>query len=367
MRRPLDGDEPGDDGLPRRSEALLAGRADRRDRRARGVERRRPARRRAATPASSIGSGGGGIDVGERQYHDFFIDRRPQRHAYAIAVVDRRHGVERDLDLAAAARHQPRAVVRLHELDRRDRLRRGADPVRRGRRAAVGRRRRCVTPGMIFGFSRMRAVSTRYNDRPAEASRPFDRGATASCSARARGWSCSSARIARARAARRIYASIDGYGSTCDAYHRVQMDPDGDEIVRASTMALERSGRAPRGDRLRQLPRHVDAAERRGRVALRAPGVRRARRARAGLVDQVDDRPPAGRQRRRRRRDRRAGAAAAASCRRRSTSTIRIRPATSTSSRITARRAEVDAALCNCLGFGSKNSALVLGRGMTHD
>jgi 3-oxoacyl-[acyl-carrier-protein] synthase II len=28
-----------------------------------------------------------------------------------------------------------------------------------------------------------------------------------------------------------------------------------------------------------------------------------------------------------------------------------------------ARRIEVDAALCNCLGFGSKNSALVLRRG----
>jgi 3-oxoacyl-[acyl-carrier-protein] synthase II len=28
----------------------------------------------------------------------------------------------------------------------------------------------------------------------------------------------------------------------------------------------------------------------------------------------------------------------------------------------TAREAEVEAALCNCLGFGSKNSALVLGR-----
>jgi 3-oxoacyl-[acyl-carrier-protein] synthase II len=26
------------------------------------------------------------------------------------------------------------------------------------------------------------------------------------------------------------------------------------------------------------------------------------------------------------------------------------------------RRAEIDAALCNCLGFGSKNSAVVLGR-----
>jgi 3-oxoacyl-[acyl-carrier-protein] synthase II len=28
----------------------------------------------------------------------------------------------------------------------------------------------------------------------------------------------------------------------------------------------------------------------------------------------------------------------------------------------TARQADIDAALCNCLGFGSKNSALVLGR-----
>jgi len=27
-----------------------------------------------------------------------------------------------------------------------------------------------------------------------------------------------------------------------------------------------------------------------------------------------------------------------------------------------ARSVEVDAALCNCLGFGSKNSALILGR-----
>src|SRR5688500_14781566 len=33
----------------------------------------------------------------------------------------------------------------------------------------------CVTPGMIFGFSRMRVVATRYNDNPSAASRPFDR------------------------------------------------------------------------------------------------------------------------------------------------------------------------------------------------
>ena len=48
---------------------------------------------------------------------------------------------------------------------------------------------------------------------------------------------------ARARGAT-IYASIDGYGSTCDAYHRVQMAPDGEEIVRAMSLAIERSGAA---------------------------------------------------------------------------------------------------------------------------
>ena len=49
---------------------------------------------------------------------------------------------------------------------------------------------------------------------------------------------------ARARGAQ-SYARIEGYGSTCDAYHRVQMDPDGDEIVRCIETALARAHRRP--------------------------------------------------------------------------------------------------------------------------
>ena len=102
----------------------------------------------------------------------------------------------------------------------------------------------CVTPGMMFGFSRMRAVSTAYNDRPAQASRPFDRGRDGFVLGEG-AWMVVLEREDRARArGARIYASIDGYGSTCDAYHRVQMAPDGEEIVRAMTQAIERSGRA---------------------------------------------------------------------------------------------------------------------------
>ena len=48
---------------------------------------------------------------------------------------------------------------------------------------------------------------------------------------------------ARARGAP-IYAAVEGYASTCDAYHRVQMDPDGAEIVACIEGALRKSRRS---------------------------------------------------------------------------------------------------------------------------
>ena len=185
----------------------------------------------------------------------------------------------------------------------------------------------CVTPGMLFGFSRMKVVSMGYNDRPAVASRPFDRGRDGFVLGEG-AWMLVLEREDRARArGASIYASIDGYGSTCDAYHRVQMAPDGEEIVRALSLAIDRSGRSARNHRLRQLSRHRDGVERCRRVAVRPAGVRRSCGPSGGIVREIDDRPPAGRERRRRRRHGRAGALAPPAARRRSTSTTRIRPA----------------------------------------
>jgi 3-oxoacyl-[acyl-carrier-protein] synthase II len=86
---------------------------------------------------------------------------------------------------------------------------------------------------MIFGFSRMRAVSTHYNDRPETASRPFDRGRDGFVLGEGAWMFVSSARIARWRAASAL-RRIEGYGSTCDAYHRVQMDPEARRSCAAS-------------------------------------------------------------------------------------------------------------------------------------
>ena len=231
--------------LPRGSEALLARRADRRDRRARGVGRRRAAHRRAERRRRHRQ---------RRRRHRrrraavlrLLRRARQEGHAVRDSGVDRRHGLERDLDLAAPARRQPRAVVRLHELDRRDRLRRGAAALGRRRRDAVRRHRRLRDARddlrLLADESGVDGLQRRGRRKPRGRS---TRGATASCSAKARGCSCSSARIARARAARRSTRRSTATRSTCDAYHRVQMAPDGEEIVRAID-AGDRTVGAPR-------------------------------------------------------------------------------------------------------------------------
>src|SRR4030095_14136348 len=57
----------------------------------------------------------------------------------------------------------------------------------------------------------------------------------------------------------RPYARIEGYGSTCDAYHRVQMDPDGTEVVRCIEMALGRAHRHP--DELANINSHGSSTQ----------------------------------------------------------------------------------------------------------
>ena len=64
-----------------------------------------------------VGSGAGGIDVAERQYGDYYAGDWHSVSPYAIPGLHRRHRVERDLDRARPAWHQPRAVDWLHEFD----------------------------------------------------------------------------------------------------------------------------------------------------------------------------------------------------------------------------------------------------------
>src|SRR5438093_339441 len=123
-----------------------------------------------------IGSGGGGIDVGERQYYDFFLDRGKKVTPYAIpiSIVGM---VSSEISISLRLRGVSH-VLSCGCTSSTDAIGYAASLLRSGQADVImsGGTDACVTPGMIFGFSRMKAVSMAYNDCPAHASRPFDRG-----------------------------------------------------------------------------------------------------------------------------------------------------------------------------------------------
>jgi 3-oxoacyl-[acyl-carrier-protein] synthase II len=308
-----------------------------------------------------IGSGGGGIDVGERQYYDFFVERGKKVTPYAIPVSIvgmvsseisislRLKGISHVLSCGCTSSTDAigYAAALLKSGDADVLLTGGTDA--------------CVTPGMIFGFSRMRAVSMAYNERPAEASRPFDKGRDGFVLGEG-AWMVVLEREDRARArGATVYASIDGYASTCDAYHRVQMAPDGGEIIRAMSLAIERSGR-PR-EAIGYVNYHGtstvlnDAVESK---CVRQLFGDHADRLIGSSVKSMIGHPQGA-----------SGAAgvvttALALSRGLFPPTINQRDSDPACDLDfipnQGRRTVVGAALCNCLGFGSKNSAIVVGR-----
>src|ERR1700741_5121170 len=84
-----------------------------------------------------------------------------------------------------------------------------------------------ITPGIVKGYSLMRALTQSWNEAPERASRPFSADRDGFVLAEG-AWLyvVETEQSARARGAT-IYAEILGYGSTCDAHHRVRLDESG--------------------------------------------------------------------------------------------------------------------------------------------
>ncbi len=307
-----------------------------------------------------IGSGGGGIDVGEAQYRDFFTNggRHVTPYAIAVGIVGM---LSSELSISLGLRGISH-VLSTGCTSSTDALGYAARLIRSGEADVLlsGGADGCVTPGMIFGFSRMRAVSTRYNDRPSEASRPFDRGRDGFVLGEG-AWMYVVEREDRARArGARIYATVEGYHSTCDAYHRVQMDPEGTEIVAAMRGAVEKSGRAV--EEIGYVNYHGtstqlnDAIEARcTRLAFGCHAERLPGSSTKSMIGHPQGASGA------------AGIVATALALARGflppTANLTDQDPACTMDYLpgVGRAVQPAAALCNCLGFGSKNSAIVLG------
>jgi 3-oxoacyl-[acyl-carrier-protein] synthase II len=218
-----------------------------------------------------------------------------------------------------------------------------------------------ITEGVMTGFSMMRIVATGYNSTPERASRPFSRDRNGFVLSEG-AWMFLMEReeTARRRGAR-IYGELAGFGSTCDAHHRVRLDESGEEPARAMMLAMQQAAVAP--EDVGYINYHGTSTELNDRIETRsvklAFGEHAARLPGSATKSMIGHPQGACGS---------AGVAATLAVLSEGflppTINVEVPDPECDLDYITetGRTASVDVAVCNTIAFGSKNSALVLKR-----
>ena len=216
-----------------------------------------------------------------------------------------------------------------------------------------------LAPGIMKGFCLMKIMTPSWNHDPQRGSRPFSQDRDGFVVAEG-SWMfvLEEYEHARARGAH-IYAEIAGYGSTCEAFHRVRLAECGEEPARAISLAMDEAGVTPSD--IGYVNLHGTSTQLNDRIETRALKLALGERAystpMSALKSQIGH--PQGA----------CGAAGVAS-------TLvamhhsQIPPTINLETPDpecdldyvpdAGRRHEIEHAVCNCIAFGSKNSALVL-------
>ncbi len=102
-----------------------------------------------------------------------------------------------------------------------------------------------ICPVTLAAFDVLGAVSSKRNDTPEKASRPFDKERDGFVLGEGCGILILEEREHALKRGATILAEIYGHGSTCNAYHMTELLPDGEDLRRALEIALDDAGVSP--------------------------------------------------------------------------------------------------------------------------
>jgi len=308
-----------------------------------------------------LGTGGGGLAFTEQQYEYWYVGPTNKASVYTIPASTH-GGLSSELSMAFGLRGLSH-IVSTGCTSSTDAIAYASQHIALGRQDLMlaGGVDAPIAPGILAAFNLMTVLTNEWNEEPHRASRPFSRNRSGMVLGEG-SWIyvLEELKHARNRGAQ-IYAEIIGYGSTCDAYHRVRLAEDGDEPARAMRLALNDAGLEAKD--IDYVNLHGTSTLLNDRIETSA--LKQAFDGQAARIPMSATKSQIGHP------QGASGAAGlgAALC---AMHTNRIPPTINLEEPDPhcdldyvpneAREANVKTALCNCIGFGSKNSALVVQR-----
>ena len=306
-----------------------------------------------------LGSGGGSQEFTEEQYRLFFHQQYKQMSLFCVPT-----GVMGTLSSELSVRFGLRGashVITTGCTSSTDAFGYSLRQIQSGRLDMVlsGGADAPIALGIVKGFILMKILTDSWNHAPQRGSRPFSADRSGFVLAEG-AWMfvLEEYEHARQRGARML-AEICGYGSTCEAFHRVRLQECGEEPARAIGLAIQEAGISPADVHYVNL--HGTSTQLNDRIETRALKLALGERARripmSALKSQIGH--PQG-----------ACGAAGVAATIVAMQTGKIPPTINVENPDpecdldyvpeAGRRAEIENAVCNCIAFGSKNSALVL-------
>ena len=308
-----------------------------------------------------LGSGGGGQEFVERQFSMYFSGRVRQCSIYTIpsATIGT---IASEISMHFGLRGFSH-VISTGCTSSTDAMGYAAQNIRSGMadRVVVGGADAPISPLIMKAFAVMRIMTSSWNHEPHRASRPFSADRDGFVLGEG-AWMfvLEDYEQARARGAK-VYGEITGYASTCEAFHRVRLEENGEEPARAMALACEQAGIGP--EQVDYVNLHGTSTVLNDRIETRALKLalgRRAYHVPTSALKSLIGHPQGA-----------CGAAGLAA------TLLAMRdhclPPTLNLDVPDpdcdldyvpnhCRSAEIEHAICNCIAFGSKNSALVVSK-----